>query len=76
MGELALDRVQGQAGDHQRSRQVFGCGLHRVGLLFFPRKKQDLEQKEPELGAGSTQGMQLPDELVLAQIIPVEQLQP
>ena len=51
-------------------------GTHRIGLLLFPGKKQDLEQKEPELGAGSTQGMQLPEEFVPVQMIPVEQLQP
>ena len=51
MGELALDRLQGHSGDHQDSRQVFGCGICRIGLLLLPGKKKNLEQKESELGA-------------------------
>ena len=75
MGKFALDRVQREAGDHQGSRQVFGGGTHRVGLLLFPGKKENLEQEETELGAGSTEGVQLPEKFFPVQINPVERFQ-
>jgi len=76
MGKIFFDCIQGEAGYREGSWQVSAGGFDGIRLLFFPGKKKDLQEEEPELRTASTNRMQLVGEFCPVQIALLERLQP